>query len=293
MDPYNEVLRKYNTELNDENVSFATDKIIRENFDRNNNKEVYKTILGCIDLTTLRTEDSDNSVASFTKRVNDFESEYMELPNVAAICVFPNRVETVRMNLEVSDIKIAAVAGGFPSAQARTEVKVAEVALAILDGADEIDTILPVGDFLDSDYDGLCQELIEIKEACREAKLKVILESGILKTATNIKKASLLAIYSGADFIKTSTGKSTPAATLEAAYVMCTAIKDYFDKTGTQIGFKAAGGIVTTEDAVKYYTIVESVLGKDWLNKDLFRIGASRLANNLISDIVGEKVSFF
>ncbi|MBQ7824514.1 MAG: deoxyribose-phosphate aldolase, partial [Bacteroidaceae bacterium] len=150
-----------------------------------------------------------------------------------------------------------------------------------------------VGDFLGGDYDGLCQELIEIKEACREAKLKVILESGILKTATNIKKASLLAIYSGADFIKTSTGKSTPAATLEAAYVMCTAIKDYFDKTGTQIGFKAAGGIVTTEDAVKYYTIVESVLGKDWLNKDLFRIGASRLVNNLISDIAGEKISFF
>lgn len=293
MDPYNEVLRKYNTELNDENVSFATNKIVRENFDRNNNKEVYKTLLGCIDLTTLRTEDNDNSVASFTKRVNDFESEYMELPNVAAICVFPNRVETVRMNLEVSDIKIAAVAGGFPSAQTRTEVKVAEVALAILDGADEIDTILPVGDFLGGDYDGLCQELIEIKEACREAKLKVILESGILKTATNIKKASLLAIYSGADFIKTSTGKSTPAATLEAAYVMCTAIKDYFDKTGTQIGFKAAGGIVTTEDAVKYYTIVESVLGKDWLNKDLFRIGASRLVNNLISDIAGEKISFF
>lgn len=293
MDPYNEVLCKYNTTLNDETVLAATEKIILENFDRNNNKEVYKTILGCIDLTSLRTEDSDNSAVAFTKRVNDFETDYMELPNVAAICVFPNRVETVRMNLDVSDIKIAAVAGGFPSAQTYTEVKIAEVALAVLDGADEIDTVFPIGDFLDGDYDGLCQELIEIKGACREAKLKVILETGALKTASNIKKASLLSMYSGADFIKTSTGKTSPAATLEAAYVMCSAIKDYFDKTGTKVGFKAAGGIVTTNDAVKYYTIVESILGKDWLNKDLFRIGASRLANNLISDIIEKEISFF
>lgn len=293
MDPYNEVLCKYNTTLNDETVLAATEKIILENFDRNNNKEVYKTILGCIDLTSLRTEDSDNSAVAFTKRVNDFETDYMELPNVAAICVFPNRVETVRMNLDVSDIKIAAVAGGFPSAQTYTEVKIAEVALAVLDGADEIDTVFPIGDFLDGDYDGLCQELIEIKGACREAKLKVILETGALKTASNIKKASLLSMYSGADFIKTSTGKTSPAATLEAAYVMCSAIKDYFDKTGTKVGFKTAGGIVTTNDAVKYYTIVESILGKEWLNKDLFRIGASRLANNLISDIIEKEISFF
>ncbi len=293
MDPYKDVLGKYRTELKDEAVLAATEKIIRENLARNNNKDVYKTILGCIDLTTLKPEDSNKSVAAFTKRVNDFETEYMELPNVAAICVFPNRVETVRMNLEVSDIKIAAVAGGFPSAQTHTEVKIAEVALAVLDGANEIDTVLPIGDFLDGDYDDLCQELIEIKEACRDAKLKVILETGALKTASNIKKAALLAIYSGADFIKTSTGKLSPAATYEAAYVMCETIKDYFDKTGTRIGFKAAGGIVSTEDAVKYYTIVESVLGKEWLNKDLFRIGASRLANNLVSDITGQEVSFF
>ncbi len=293
MNPYNEVLSKYNTNLNDEKVAAATEKIIRENFDRNNCQEVYKTILGCIDLTSLRTEDNDKSIAALTKRVNDFESEYLELPNMAAICVFPNRVESVRMNLEVSDIKIAAVAGGFPSAQTLTEVKVAEVALAVFDGADEIDTVLPVGDFLAEDYDGMCQELIEIKGSCREAKLKVILETGALKSASNIKKAALLAIYSGTDFIKTSTGKNYPGATLEAAYVMCQAIKDYFDKTGTRIGFKAAGGIATTADAVKYYTVVESVLGKEWLNKELFRIGASSLANRLISDIAGKEIAFF
>ena len=247
----------------------------------------------CIDLTTLKTTDSNISVAAFTKRVNDFENEHPDMKNVAAICVYPNFTSTVRMNLEVSEVNIAAVSAGFPSSQTFTEVKVAETSMAVADGADEIDIVINVGEFLAGEYQEMCDEIEEIKSACRNAHLKVILETGALKTASNIKKASILSMYSGADFIKTSTGKLEPAATLEAAYVMCQAIKEYHDKTGRMVGFKPAGGIVTTEDAVKYYCIVSEILGPEWLNKQFFRIGASRLANNLLSSIAGKEMKFF
>ena len=213
--------------------------------------------------------------------MNDFEEEHPEMPSVAAICVYPNFAGTVRANLDVSSVNIAAVSGGFPTSQTFTEVKVAETALALGDGADEIDIVINVGNFLGGNYEEMCQEIEELKQTCRDAHLKVILETGALKTASNIKKASLLSIYSGADFIKTSTGKSEPAATLEAAYVMCQAIKEYYEQTGTMIGFKPAGGISTTADAVKYYCVVKEVLGEKWLTNEYFRIGASRLANNL------------
>ena len=293
MNKYEKTLAQYVVELDDATVQMEVEKIVRDNYEKYNNVEVYKQLFNCIDLTTLRSEDYTDSVARFTQRVNDFENEHGDMPNVAAICVYPNYAATVRMNLEVSDVNIAAVSGGFPSSQTFTEVKVAETMLAVKDGADEIDIVINVGDMLAGNYEEVCDEIAELKSACGDAHLKVILETGALKSASIIKKASLLAIYSGADFIKTSTGKQEPAATLEAAYVMCQAIKEYYDKTGTMIGFKPAGGISTTADAVKYYCVVAAVLGEDWLTNRYFRIGASRLANNLLSDIWDKEVKYF
>lgn len=293
MNKYEETLSQYATELDDAAVKAAVEKIVSENYEKYNTVEVYKQLFNCIDLTTLRTEDNTTTVANFTKRVNAFDEEHGDMPNVAAICVYPNYAGTVRMNLEVSGVNIAAVSGGFPSSQTFTEVKIAETMLAVKDGADEIDIVINVGDMLGGNYEEMCDEIAELKSACGEAHLKVILETGALKTASLIKKASLLSIYAGADFIKTSTGKQEPAATLEAAYVMCQAIKEYHEKTGIMIGFKPAGGISTTADAVKYYCIVAAVLGEEWLNNRYFRIGASRLANNLLTDIWGKEVKFF
>ena len=293
MNKYEETLSQYVTELDDAAVQVEVEKIVRDNYEKYNNVEVYKQLFNCIDLTTLRSEDNTTTVAKFTKRVNAFDEEYGDMPNVAAICVYPNYAGTVRMNLEVSNVNIAAVSGGFPSSQTFTEVKIAETMLAVKDGADEIDIVINVGDMLAGNYEEVCDEIAELKSACGEAHLKVILETGALKNASTIKKASILSIYSGADFIKTSTGKQEPAATLEAAYVMCQAIKEYYDKTGTMIGFKPAGGISTTADAVKYYCIVAAVLGEKWLNNKYFRIGASRLANNLLTDIFGKEIKFF
>ena len=215
------------------------------------------------------------------------------MKNVAAICVYPNFADIVKNTLQVDGINIACVSGGFPSSQTFIEVKVAETALAIADGADEIDIVISIGKFLSGDYETMCEEIQELKEVCKERHLKVILETGALKTASNIKKASILSMYSGADFIKTSTGKQQPAATPEAAYVMCEAIKEYYQKINNKIGFKPAGGINTVNDAIIYYTIVKEILGEEWLNNRLFRLGTSRLANLLLSDIKGEEIKFF
>lgn len=286
VDKYNDTLKKYNTNLNDKEISEKVNEIINKRFAQNNTKEVYKRIYSCIDLTSLNATDTREDIWKFTERINDFEGA-SDIENVAAVCVYPNFVETVKEVL-TADIKIASVAGGFPTSQTFPEVKVAETALAVANGADEIDIVLNLGLFLEDNYEELAEEIDEIKHACRDAKLKVILETGALKSASNIIKASLLSLYSGADFIKTSTGKGYEGATLEAAYVMCTAIKKYTDKTGRKVGFKASGGISTTQDAVKYYTIVKEVLGEEYLNNEFFRIGASRLADNLLSDINAE-----
>jgi len=195
--------------------------------------------------------------------------------------------------LDVDGINIACVSAGFPSSQTFIEVKIAETAMALMEGADEIDIVISIGKFLSGDYETMCEEIQELKDTCKERHLKVILETGALKTASNIKKASILSMYSGADFIKTSTGKQQPAATPEAAYVMCEAIKEYYEKTGNKIGFKPAGGINTVNDALIYYTIVKEILGEEWLNNKLFRLGTSRLANLLLSDIKGEDIKFF
>ena len=290
---YENALALYSDILSDEQVKARTAKIIDKYVAENNTLEVKKQLFNCIDLTTLKTEDSEESVLKFTERVNDFENEYPDLKNVAAICVYPNFAKIVSQSLEVESVNVACVSGGFPSSQTFTEVKVAETALALADGATEIDIVIPVGKFLSGDYEGMCDEIEEIKSVCGERHLKVILETGALKSAENIWKASILAIYSGADFIKTSTGKQEPAATPEAAYVMCQAIKAYHEKTGRKVGFKPAGGINSVNDALVYYTIVKEVLGKEWLNNELFRIGTSRLANLLLSEIVGEEVKFF
>ena len=291
---YEDALRKYNTNLDDAAVREAVRKIIAEKVPENDTMDVKKFLFGSIELTTLKTTDSDTSVLAFTERVNDFDNEYPDLPHVATICVYPCFAKTVSESLEVDGVEIACVSGSFPSSQARIEVKVAETALAVADGATEIDIVMPVGKFLSGDYEGVCDDIAEMKAACGESvPMKVILETGALKTASNIKKASILSMYAGADYIKTSTGKMEPAATPEAAYVMCQAIKEYYDETGIQIGFKPAGGINSVMDAIIYYTIVKEVLGEKWLTNKWLRLGTSRLANMLLSELKCEQIKFF
>ena len=290
---YEEALAKYNLNITDEEVKEAVKKIIAEKVHENDTPEVKQFLMGSVELTTLKTTDSEESVLAFTERVNQFEDTYPNLPHVATICVYPRFAKVVAETLEVEGVEIACVSGSFPSSQALIEVKTVETALALKDGATEIDMVQSVGAFLAGDYETVCDEIQQMKETCGEHKLKVILETGCLKTAANIKTASILAMYAGADYIKTSTGKLEPAATPEAAYVMCQAIKEYYDETGIQIGFKPAGGLNSVMDALIYYTIVKEVLGKKWLTNQWFRMGTSRLANMLLSEVIGEEVKFF
>lgn len=278
---YNKALKDNAFKLSDEAITEKVNKIITEKSAENNTTEVLRKIYSCIDLTTLNTTDTKEDIWNFTDKVNSFEGSNPEIDNVAAICVFPNFVKTVRESL-TADVKIASVCGGFPSSQTFLEVKIAETALAVMDGANEIDVVLNLGLFLNGEIEELCEELDEIKEACHEAQLKVILETGALKTGESINNASVLALYSGADFLKTSTGKVYPGATLEAAYVMCLAIKNYYKKNGERKGIKISGGVSSIADAVNYYTIVKETLGEEWCNSDLFRIGTSRLADILL-----------
>lgn len=292
-DKYRETIAKSAVTTDDAAVAAEVKKILDKSLKENMNADIYKFLFNCIDLTTLKSTDSPQSVADFTERVNAFDAEHPEMKNVAAICVYPNFAPVVRAVLEVSSVDIACVAGGFPSSQTFPEVKIAETALAVEGGADEIDIVLNVGDFLDGDYEGVCDEISEIKHSCRDARLKVILETGALKTARNMRDAAILAMYSGADFIKTSTGKEYPGASLDAAYVMCRCIKEYYEQTGRMVGFKPAGGVRTPEDAVSYYCIVREVLGEKWLTNEFFRLGASGLANNLLTAIFGTETKFF
>ena len=286
-------LSKYNTHLHDDEVRMKVDKLILNKLDENNNLEVKKQILNCIDLTTLKCTDTEESVLKFTEKVNDLTDSYPDIPTIAAVCVYPNMAEIVSDTLEADGVNIACVSGGFPSSQTFMEVKVAETAMALHCGADEIDIVMPVGKFLSGDYEGVCDEISELKDICGDKKLKVILETGVLMTAENIKKAALICMYSGADFIKTSTGKEAISATPDAALVMCEAIREYYKETGRKVGFKAAGGINTVKKALAYYTIVKEVLGNEWLNNEWFRIGASSLANPLLTEITGQEIKLF
>lgn len=292
MDRYNEALAASRVISDDKAVAQAVAKIL-EKVPEYESKQTYAFIFGCIDLTTLSTEDSQNSVAAFTRRVNDFEADYPQYPHVAAICVYSNFAEVVKTHLDVTGVEIAVVAAGFPSGQTFSAVKVADCALAMEAGADEVDIVFPVGMYRDGNFEDLCDELIELKHTVKKGKLKVILETGALRTAEDIKRASVLSLYSEADFLKTSTGKIYPGASLEAAYVMCECIKEYYQATGRKVGFKAAGGIRTTADAMGYYTIVREVLGEEWLTPEYFRIGASSLANSLLSSLEDKEVKYF
>lgn len=292
MEKFEELFAQYNCCQNDEEVKAATAEIIKAHFDENNNVEVWKQCLHQIDLTTLNGDDTTAKVAGMAQKVNGFGKHFLGIPNVAAMCVYPALVETAADTL-TEPIGLAAVAAGFPASQTFIEVKVAEAAMAVAAGATEIDIVISIGKFLEGKYQEVFDEISEIKAAIRNAHLKVILETGALKTAENIYKASILAMAAGADFIKTSTGKIAVNATPEATYVMCHAIKDWYEKTSQKVCYKPAGGVSTTEEAVQHYTLVKEILGNDWLNNQSFRFGASRLANNLLTSIMGTEIKYF
>jgi len=260
---------------------------------RNGNNDVYKFCYSAIDLTTLSCTDSQESVQAFVRKAVDFYDKYPHIPNVASICVYPSFVETVGLEIDGTPMRITSVAGAFSASQSFIEVKALEVAMAIESGADEIDIVLNPGLMLSGREAEAASEVELLREEAKDVVLKVIIESGALKTPELIRRASLVSMFAGADFIKTSTGKIDVAATPEAAFVMCHAIKDYYNLTGRKVGFKAAGGVKTPDDAALYYTIVEEVLGEEWLTTDLFRIGASSAANNLISAIEDKDIKYF
>ena len=279
---YLETISKFALLPSDEEISLIVKSLLDTHFIENFTVDVLKQIHGCIDLTTLTSMDSKESVWSMVdKVVNEYEGKRPDVPNIAAICVYPLFIDTVKQALNAQNVKIASVAGGFPSSQTFTEIKVAETAMAVMAGAEEIDVVMNLGYFLEEDYEALTDELSEIKDSCRDAKLKVIIETGALSTAENIQKATILAAYSGVDFVKTSTGKGYPGASPEGVYVMCRVLREYAKLSGRKVGIKIAGGVKTSEDAVRYYTIVKEILGKDWINKDLFRIGASSLIGDI------------
>lgn len=292
-DKYQQAIASFSVPTDDAVIAQEVSQLLAQHVDENRKNEVYQFMLNCIDLTTLSSTDTQSSVRKFVQRVNDFDNNYPQYKNVAAICTYANFADVVRNALDVDAVKVAVCSANFPSSQAHLEVKTAETALAIADGADEVDIVFNLGLYFDNNYEDLCDEISEIKQACGDKHLKVILETGALKTAEHIRNASVLAMYSGADFIKTSTGKIYDGASVEAAYVMCRCIKEYYEKHGEMIGFKASGGISTTEDAIKYYTIVKEVLGEKWLTHEYFRIGASRLANALFIDITNDVVKPF
>ena len=285
-----EALSKYNFDIKDEDVKETVKKLIAEKVAANDTPEVKRFMFGSIELTTLTTTDSDESVLQLVEKVNKFDNEYPNYPHVATLVTYPRFTKLVSESLEVEGVIPTCVSGAFPSSQALIEVKTVETGLAIRDGAGNVDIVMHVGQFLSGDYETVCDEIQQQKETCGDVPMKVILETGDLGSCANIKKASILAMYSGADYIKTSTGKEKVSATPEAAYMMCQAIKEYYDETGIMVGFKPAGGINSVMDALIYYTIVKEILGEKWLTNELFRLGTSRLANLLLSEVVGEEV---
>ena len=293
MSKIEQALSKYNCNISDADVAAAVKKIIDEKVPENNTEDVKRFMFGSIELTTLTTQDSAESVLKLVEKVNKFAHEYPQMPHVATIVTYPRFTKLVCDSLEVDGVIPTCVSGAFPSSQALIEIKIAETSMAVRDGAENVDIVMHVGEFLSGDYETVCEEIMEQKAACGEVPMKVILETGDLGSAANIKKASILSMYSGADYIKTSTGKEKVSATPEAAYVMCQAIKEYYDETGIRVGFKPAGGINTVNDALTYYTIVKEVLGEEWLTNYYFRLGTSRLANLILSELAGKETKFF
>ncbi|SFF83623.1 deoxyribose-phosphate aldolase [Prevotella sp. KH2C16] len=288
-----QALKLYDFNISDNEVKAAVQKIIKEKVPANDTLDVKKFLLGSVELTSLNTTDTEEKILGMVEKVNRYAHEFAELPHVAAVVCYPNFTKLVSQSLEVDGVEITNVSGSFPSSQTFMEVKVAETALSLRDGATEIDIVLPVGKFFSEDYEGIADDIAELKQVCGDHTMKVILETGDLGSCANIKKAAILSMYSGADYVKTSTGKEKISATPEAVYVMCQAIKEYYDQTGIVIGLKPAGGINTVRDAVTYYTIVQEVLGEKWLTNKLFRLGTSRLTNMLMSEVLGKEIKFF
>ena len=266
---------------------------IKESLQKWNRPEILAACIGHMDLTSLNSTDTKSKIEKMVEKVNNFPVNYPKYPSVAAICVYPNFADVVKKKLNSQDVNIAVVGGVFPSSQSFLEVKIEECRIAVEKGADEVDIVLSLSHFLEGEYELAAKEISSIKKAIAPAHLKVILETGALSTPEAIEKASVLAMEAGADFIKTSTGKMEPAATPEAAIVMCRAIKEYYRKTGKKVGFKPAGGISTPHDAILYYAIVDTILGEEWLNPELFRLGASRLANNLLTELENRPINYF
>ena len=293
-------LDKYGYTPDQEKIAAAL-AAVADNLSNVSSPDALKQCFGAMDLTTLRTNDTPDYVRAFVEKVNNFPASFPGYPEPASICVYPNFAALVRSTKTSESLHVTCVSSCFPSAQSFLEVKVRECELAVLEGADEIDIVLALNSFLAGDYEAAYGEIVAMKNAIdkaaadvkRNVVLKVILETGLLKTPENIAKASFLAMEAGADFIKTSTGKVDVNATPEAAYVMCEAIRRYYEVSGRKVGFKAAGGVSNAKDALYYYSIVNSVLGPAWLGKDLFRLGVSRLGNSLVSAIEGTTVSYF
>ena len=293
-------LKKYGYMPDKEAIDRALD-MVAANIDNVTSQKVLKDCFSMMDLTSLRTEDTVESVSKLVEKVNAFHKNFPEYPLPASICIYPNFAGTVKEVKTEDEVHITAVAACFPTSQSYLEVKVRECELAVENGADEIDIVLALNHFLAGDYEKTSEEIRAVREAIdrvaasqgRQVHLKVILETGLLLKHEAIAAASFLAMEAGADFIKTSTGKVSVNATPAAAYVMCECIAKYHDATGRKVGFKPAGGISTSLDAVSYYSIVSSILGKDWLNKELFRFGVSRLANSILSDLEQRTVSYF
>ena len=279
----NSVFKNYN--YTSDEITQRCDLIIKDGLSEIDRQKVLKNILGLIDLTTLSGDDTNKKVSDLCNQAVSYKNEITGIPNVAAICVYPIFAELVKSTLSGTGVAVACVEGAFPSGQSPLDLRVQEVERAVADGADEIDMVISRGKFLEGNYEFISDEVEQIKKACGNSHLKVILETGELESIENIRKASELAIIAGADFIKTSTGKVSPAATPEAFLVMLDTIKEYYESTGKKIGIKPAGGIAESDDAIIYYLLVKSVLGESWLNSDLFRIGASRLTNNVYKEI--------
>ena len=273
----------YNSTLSQ--LSQRVDIINKEGLQKVDRHEMLKNILSFIDLTTLSGDDTDKKVADLCNKAISYENKSERIPNVAAICVYPIFADLVSNLLSSSDVKTACVAGAFPSGQSPLPIRVAEVMDAVFNGAQEIDMVISRGKLIEGDSDYVFKEVIEIKKACGKAHLKVILETGELKTVELIRQASEISIAAGGDFIKTSTGKIQPAATPEAFLIMLDTIKEYYEKTGKIIGIKPAGGISEPEEAILYYLLVQEILGDKWLSNSFFRIGASRLADNIYNEI--------
>lgn len=287
-----EAFAKYNMEIDEAQVERILEKAARDSISAMN-PETLKKLFSVIDLTRLKAGDNEDNILKLVENVNAFDNNYPDMPGVASVCTYPCYAKLVHDSLEVEKVRTCCVAGGFPNAQTFIEVKVAEVGLAIHDGADEIDVVQNPGFILNGNYEDASLEIDEIKSVCGERTLKVILETAALSTLENVKKAAIIAMYSGADFIKTSTGKEVPGADPKSFCVMCQAVKEYYGETGRKVGVKVAGGIRQTSQVLLYWTIVKNVLGDGWLSPDYFRIGASRLANGLLSDILGSETAAF